>query len=117
MIMELVWWKLGPGDPSVKQLQLQLTDNDLASWNQVEALQEKHWIMNEEPPLWGAAMLWRGEKPNVSNLPKNIAAKAIGRPPEVRLSFDVAASCVNEVSIAPFASILCGEKICTSMSS
>lgn len=50
MIMECVWWELGPGEPDIKQLQAQL---ELVDWQRIHALQVKYWIMNEVPPCWG----------------------------------------------------------------
>ena len=31
MIMECVWWELGPGEPDIKQLQAQLEQVDLGA--------------------------------------------------------------------------------------
>lgn len=53
MIMECVWWELGPGEPDIKQLQAQLEQVDLVAWQRIHALQVKYWIMNEGPPRWG----------------------------------------------------------------
>ncbi|MDQ7097748.1 MULTISPECIES: hypothetical protein [unclassified Serratia (in: enterobacteria)] len=117
MIMECVWWELAPGEPDIGQLQAQLEQVDLAAWQRIGALQAKYWIMNEAPPRWGAAMVWRDEKPDLAALPLNAAAEAIGRPPDVRLRFTVAASCLNESIIAPWASLLSREETCTTMSS
>lgn len=117
MIMEYVWWELAPGEPDIRQLQAQLEQVDLAVWQRIDALQAKYWIMTESPPRWGAAMVWRGEKPDLAMLPLNVAAEAIGRLPDVWLSFTVAASCLNESIIAPWASLLGQEEICTTMSS
>ena len=117
MIMECVWWELAPGEPDIEQLQMQLEQIDLAVWQRIDALHTKYWIMNETPPRWGAVMLWRGEKPDLTVLPLNVAAEAIGRPPDVRLRFTVAASCLNESIIAPWASVLSQEEACTTMPS
>lgn len=103
MIMECVWWELAPGEPDIEQLKMQLEQIDLAVWQRIDALHAKYWIMNQTPPRWGAVMLWCGEKPDLTVLPLNMAAEAIGRPPDVRLRFTVAASCLNESIIAPWA--------------
>ncbi|KAE9777090.1 hypothetical protein GRW30_24170 [Escherichia coli] len=117
MIMECVWWELGPGEPDIKQLQAQLEQVDLVAWQRIHALQVKYWIMNELPPRWGAVMVWRDDKPELAALPLNAAAEVIGREPDVRLRFIVAASCLNESIIAPWASLLNREETCTAMSS
>lgn len=101
MIMECVWWELTPKEPGIKQLQAQLEPTDLACWQRIDALQAKYWFMNETPPRWGAVMLWRTRKPALALLPLNKAAEMIGRPPDVRLQFTVAASCLNESITAP----------------
>ncbi|MEC5342992.1 hypothetical protein ABRZ24_10325 [Brenneria populi] len=117
MILECVWWEPAPDEPDIGQLQAQLEQVDLAAWQRIDALQAKYWIMSEEPPRWGAVMVWRDEKPNLATLPLNAAAEAIGRPPDVRLQFTVAASCLNESITAPWASLLSQEETCTTMSS
>ncbi|WP_127960301.1 hypothetical protein [Serratia microhaemolytica] len=117
MIMEYVWWELAPGEPDIGQLQAQLEQVDLAAWQRIDALLAKYWIMSEAPPRWGAAMVWRDEKPDLMTLPLNAAAEAIGRLPDVRLRFTVAASCLNESIITPLASLFNQEETCTTMSS
>ncbi|CAI1524065.1 Uncharacterised protein [Serratia fonticola] len=117
MIMECVWWELAPGELGIEQLQTQLEQIDLAVWQRIETLHSKYWIMNETPPRWGAVMVWRGDKPDLSLLPLNVAAEAIGRPPDVRMQFSVTASCLNESIITPWASLISREGTCTIMSS
>ncbi|RLM27275.1 hypothetical protein BIY29_03390 [Brenneria alni] len=116
MIMECVWWELTEKDPDIARLRTQLAHTDITVWHPIGALQAKYWIMNESPPRWGAVILWRGEKPALSVLPPNLAAEAIGRSPDVRLHFTVAASCLNESISAPWASLF-QEETCTTTSS
>ncbi|CAG75600.1 hypothetical protein ECA2700 [Pectobacterium atrosepticum SCRI1043] len=116
MMMEWVWWELTENDPDIKDLREQLTQRDVIAWHSVEALQEKYWVMNHSPARWGAIMLWREKKPALADLPPNRSAEIIGRAPDKRMSFTVAACCLNESHLAPLTSLF-EEGLCTTMPS
>ncbi|MGL4749562.1 MAG: hypothetical protein ACRCYF_17785 [Shewanella sp.] len=115
MMMECVWWELAPEDPDIRTLQRQLDEVDLTVWQQINALQAKYWIMNDTPPQWGAVMLWSSDKPDLTELPLNIAAESIGRQPDVRFKFSVTASCSNEAMTTPWAYLVAKENACINM--
>lgn len=90
MRLELAWWELVGDDPSVDAL---LANPSLHAarreWSLVPNLVTKLWLSAGAPARWGALMIWNGDKPPLAQLPRNISAEIIGRPPDQRLSFDV----------------------------
>jgi hypothetical protein len=90
MRVELAWWDLGAGDPDADELAASpAIQQAFAEWDRVPNLTTKLWLISRDAGHWGALMLWHGEKPDRANLPRNISAELIGRPPDHRIAFDV----------------------------
>ncbi|GAA5444271.1 hypothetical protein Misp06_02457 [Microbulbifer sp. NBRC 101763] len=89
MRIELAWWDLDDNDPAPDELKGCLTDEVLKEWELVPNMITKLWLVSEDTPRWGALMIWCGDKPNLSDMPPNISAEIINRPPDHRIAFDV----------------------------
>lgn len=101
MLIQLVWWDLTPDDPSIETLRGQLSDDVMQTWRQVKNLRSKSWVADTQLHRWGALMVWSAP-PSAEDMPPNIAAELIGRPPTSRLSFMIESECFSsELNIHP----------------
>ena len=93
MIADVVWWDLGAADGgTLARLRSDLDDAALRSWSAVPGLRMKLWLADPAGWRWGAVMLWDGSPRPAAELPNNQAAELIGRTPDRRMRFDVAAA-------------------------
>lgn len=90
MRVELAWWDLGADDPDADALAASPEiQRAFAEWDRVPNLTTKLWLASRDTRRWGALMLWHGDKPDPANLPRNVSAELLGRPPDHRLAFEV----------------------------
>jgi hypothetical protein len=85
-IMIVSWWDLGPGDPSVQDMEADLSQA-ADDWSSCPGLLSKYWLADHEQHRWGGVMVW--ERRPAADLPINRAAQLIGRPADIRVSFAV----------------------------
>ncbi|RAJ43070.1 trans-2,3-dihydro-3-hydroxyanthranilate isomerase [Kitasatospora sp. SolWspMP-SS2h] len=84
--MIVSWWELGPDDPSVQDLEADLS-RGVDDWASCPGLLAKYWLADRERNRWGGVMVW--ERRPAADLPVNRAAQLIGRPADVRTEFAV----------------------------
>jgi hypothetical protein len=98
MRADLAWWDLDGTSQTIDTLREHLRDGAVTPWADVPGLRLKFWIADRDHNRWGAVMLWENDRP--AELPPNLAAGLIGRPPTHRMSFDVEATVEGHYSRA-----------------
>jgi hypothetical protein len=92
MRVDIAWWDLDGSNQTIDSLNDHLRGGVTGKWARVPGLRLKLWVADRERNLWGAVMVWEGERPAARLLPPNHAAELIGRPPDHRLRLEVAAA-------------------------
>lgn len=87
----VAWWDLEGSGQTIESLRDFLRDEAVERFSQVEGLRLKFWISDAAANRWGAVLLWESAQAAATPIPAR-AAELIGRPPSVRLSFDVEAT-------------------------
>ena len=90
MTVTVTWWELADSGKTIEALEADLRTGSVEPWCEVEGLHLKLWIVDRENNRWGAVMWWDRDPPAAA-LPANRAAELIGRPPDLRTQFEVAA--------------------------
>ena len=100
MVIEILWWNLKDDAITIAELNRLITEDVIHEWRDVNNLIYKTWIADSTGYKWGAIMCWNG--PRAEQLPANLPAGVIGRPPDSRQSFDVVAEVsTNRNDVSP----------------
>ncbi|WP_063792421.1 hypothetical protein [Streptomyces atriruber] len=88
MRVDVAWWHLDGTPQTIESMREHLRDHTLDRWTQVPGLRLKIYFADQEQNRWGAVMLWEtDERPPLDELPPNAALALIGRPPDIRATF------------------------------
>ncbi|MFJ8827536.1 hypothetical protein ACIREE_37990 [Streptomyces sp. NPDC102467] len=87
----VVWWDLTGSGRTVAGLREFLRDEAVDRFTGTPGLVLKTWISDAAAERWGALFLWESAEAAAQPMPQR-AAELIGRPPTVRLAFDVEAT-------------------------
>ncbi|CAM5687602.1 hypothetical protein [Streptomyces aurantiogriseus] len=98
----VVWWDLEGSGQTVESLRGFLRDEAVDRFSRAEGLRLKFWISDTAAQRWGAVLLWESAEAAAAPLPSR-AAELIGRPPSVRLAFDVEATAEGVHTVAALA--------------
>lgn len=88
-LIEYVYWTLKETDPTIEILKKTINEVIISDWKKVSNLVYKVWFSNNKFNLWGALIIWSGNKPDIKNLPENITKKYLKRPPDYYYSLKI----------------------------
>ncbi|MFF3642585.1 hypothetical protein [Streptomyces sp. NPDC002564] len=88
MRVDVAWWHLDGTPQTIDSMRAHLRENTLHRWTKVPGLRLKIYLADREQNRWGAIMLWEDERPPLDEMPPNSALALIGRPPDVRVTFE-----------------------------
>ncbi|MEU8958562.1 hypothetical protein AB0C93_30180 [Streptomyces sp. NPDC048518] len=100
MRVDVAWWHLDGTPQTIDSMRAHLRENTLDHWTKVPGLRLKIYFADREQNRWGAMMLWEHERPPLDEMPPNAALALIGRPPDVRATFEAEGTVEGQYELA-----------------